>query len=394
MPENAFTVVLQAKPATRMDVSEIELGFPNADGNIEPVIIRGLNEKVGESVIPVGLEFRVQVYADDIDKAIEKANRLADSVASFVTVVTGVGTPLVKPSLVYEITANKQEREFLQFFDNIPFANSSRKVMAKSDLTTLLRLFTRMADTEVSERIARAIRWYRFGTGTADVFDRFNAYWIGLEALNKPLQDVLQVGDDPVKCPKCGHVWVTMPTVSGIREFLKRHFPDKPDLYKRAHSLRIDIMHSKTSLSRLLNECSEIVLPTGNALLGAIYFLLSAPRPWRSYTKTLTTAAPMRMAIGARLISARIEDAMPEGGGDPHFEDIHLPVQWHTLSDGRVNMTVTSNLKAVIGEKSKGSAYRIRIYAEGGVAPQVKVDRHEVIPSGTITTGERKDSEN
>ena len=108
-----------------------------------------------------------------------------------------------------------------------------------------------LTDLQIAERVARAVRWYRLGTGTTDIFDRFNAYWIGLESLNKPLQEALEVDDDPTTCPHCQQPFISTPTVSGIRHFISRYFADEPKLYKRMRDLRISIMHSKTGLDNL-----------------------------------------------------------------------------------------------------------------------------------------------
>ena len=95
----AYTVVLHAKPATRLREQRIQFVFPGTEDNLQPVTITGLNEKAGEKSVPVCLELRVQVYAADINDALHNASSLADSVASFITVATGVGTPVVKPVL-------------------------------------------------------------------------------------------------------------------------------------------------------------------------------------------------------------------------------------------------------------------------------------------------------
>jgi hypothetical protein len=385
--DKAYTVVLHAKPATRID-RQVEMGFPDVSMRTQPVKITGLSQGVGKSSFPVGLEFRVQTYATSIEEAVEKGTKLADSVASFVTLVTGVGTPIVKPMLAYEITPGKAEREFLQFFDDIPTANIPRHLLATDSLTEPIGRLAKMTDAETAARVARAIRWYRFGTGTADVFDRFNAYWIGLEALNKPLQDNLGIGDDKVTCPNCSSSFVSTPTVSGIREFINRYFADEPKLYRRMRDLRIDIMHSKKNLDSLLSECSYIAPRAGNVLLGAIFLFMGYERPWKQHSETVTSATPFRMALPAILISPSIEDAFPEGGGDPHFEDTHTFVGWKDRPDGKIDVTVTSSWKAVTG-KAQVRVSTLRIYGEG--QGKLRVDRHEVI-KGASDSAEPKSS--
>ena len=381
--ENAYTIVLHAVPATRID-KPVEIGFPDSSNRIQPVRVVELLHGEGSS-FPVGLEFRVQTYAGNIDEAVEKASKIADSVASFVTLVTGVGTPVVKPMLAYEITKGKSEREFIQFFDDYPSATISRHLLTKGPLTEAMGRLSKMQDAEVSARVARAIRWYRFGTGTADVFDRFNAYWIGLEALNKPLQDSLGVDDDQVTCPNCHASFVSTPMVSGIREFITRYYVSEPKLYRRMHDLRIDIMHSKKNLDSLLTECTYIAPWAGNVLLGAISMFLGYDQPWRQHTETVTSAIPFRIALPAILISGNIEEASPEGGGDPHFIGKHTFVKSAPREDGKYDVTVTSSWTAVIGTKSQVRVSKLRVYGEG--RGELKVDDHRVIKGNSVAGG-------
>jgi hypothetical protein len=157
-----------------------------------------------------------------IYKTQSKIPSLADGVASFITMVTGVGIPIPKPMICYEISETSKEHDFMQVFDNIGFNDPSRKRLSPDKLLEKMGAYYKLSDAPASRRITRAIRWYRLGTGTTDVFEKFNAYWIGLEALNPLLQTKLGVDDDKTTCSKCGHEWTPTPTVSGMRVFAHR----------------------------------------------------------------------------------------------------------------------------------------------------------------------------
>jgi hypothetical protein len=366
---STYRVISRAKPATAFSRpgGQLILRFPTVDHGLETVTIRELVEKAGSETVPVGLEFRAEVQAGSIDEGIGRGVGLADGVASFITLATGVGMPKVEPVLCYEITQGKSQREFLQYFDDVIVVNPSRKVLAPELLIDRIDRFYKVPDAIVSERIARAVRWYRWGTGTADQFDRFVAYWLGLESLNKPLQERLGVGDDPTKCPECGNEWVPTPTVSGIREFVGRFFAEDKRLYQRMHALRISVMHSKATLDSLSAEVAELTPISGNALLAAILYLISIDPPWDFPTQTITNASPFRIAVVTKLLCEKVEDAMLEQE-DPHFRAEHtlLNLSLNREAGGKLVLTVTSRLTAVIGPKAQFDRnYSWRVYGEG-----------------------------
>jgi hypothetical protein len=363
-----YRVVCHAKPATLFEKpgDQLVLRFPTPDRGFETVVIREVTERVSENFVPVGLEFRAEVKASKIEEAIVRGASLADAIASFITLVTGAGTPTVRPMLCYEITEGKSEREFRQFFDDATFLNPSKRVLPHMDLIDRIDRLYKIREPGLSERIIRAIRWYRWGTGSPDPYDRFVAYWIGLEALNKILQDRLKAEDVKTDCPKCGYSWVSVPTVTGIREFVKQFFEDGGTLYQRMHALRINVMHSKVPLDNLSSEVAELAPKAGNVLLAAIYYLLSITPPWNFPSHILTNAFPFRVVVEARIVSGKIEDAFLDQQ-DPHFKPEHILVEFEheRKKDGKLRMKVTSRLTAVIGAAAKFSVYGWGIQGEG-----------------------------
>jgi hypothetical protein len=362
-------VVLHAKPAVKLDhpLRQLVLALPDSLGRSQPITVRALAEEIAGVSLQVGLEFRVQVYATTLDEAIGKAGPLADAIASFITLVTGVGTPIVKPMLCFETTESKREREMLQFFDDVPIRNPSKRTVSPGQLMdTVDRHYKLESESiEAAERVARAIRWYRYGTGIADLFDRFNSYWIGLEALNKPLQEKLGISDDQTTCPKCKNKWVSTPTVSGIREFAGRFFSTDPSLYRRMHGLRNDVMHSKRRFDSLVGEINEITPKAGNVLLAAIYYLYGVPQPWNLPDVTYTNAFPFRLAMVAKLNSERPEDVFPSDGADPHFVAKHQVNALNLDDKDTTKANITSKFTAVIGPKCTVTSNELRVYGEG-----------------------------
>ena len=317
-----FRTVFSSRPAVSLseNLQQIILNFPQFRNST--VSITQMSENIQNQKIPIGLEFRVQIDAISLQDAIENSS-LADGVASFITMVTGVGMPIPKPMICYEISATSKEHDFMQMFDNVPFSDASRKRLSPDKLPEKLTAFHKLTDALSVSRVGRAIRWYRLGTRTIDAFEKFNAYWIGLEALNPLLQTKLGVDDDKTTCSKCGYQWTPTPTASGIRTFCTQQIDDGANLYRRIRDLRINIMHSKEDLTSLISEASSLAPLTGNVLLGAVDFLLGIGKPWSSHDEVLTNATPFRLQVEGKLMAEKLEDLF----SDPHFEATHSVVK-------------------------------------------------------------------
>ncbi len=300
--------------------------------------------------------------------AVQNSTSIADGVASFITMVTGVGMPIPKPMICYEISETSKEHDFMQIFDNIGFNDPSRKRLFPDKLLEKMTLFHKLSDPSASGRIARAGRWYRIGTGTTDVFEKFNAYWIGLEGLNPMLQTKLRVDDDKTTCSKCGHQWSPTPTVSGIRAFFAQEIDDGVNLYQRIRDLRNNIMHSKEQLSSLGSEASSLAPPTGNALLGAVDFLLGTTKPWTTHSEVLTNAVPYRLEVDGKLIAEKVEDLYP----DPHFDATHSVAKVDRGPDGKITLTLSSSFTGVFGSGARISLGGIGVVGEGKVELHVQ----------------------
>lgn len=356
-----YRCILHAKPAASLpdDVRQMNLNFPSERNS--NLIIGEIWENIDGQQLPIGLEFRVDLDAASLMDAIVGATSLADGVASFITMVAGVGMPIPQPMLCFGISDTTKEHDFMQFFDNIRFNNPSRKRLPPNQLLDAMTAFYSLKDSAVASRVARAVRWYRLGTGVPEPFERFNAYWIGLEALNGMLQEKLDVTDDKATCPECGHEWIATPTVSGIREFCKRHVEDGTNLYRRMHDLRINVMHSKEKLTVLLPDAVSLAPLSANVLLGAIDFLMGKEKPWLSHSELLTNANPLRVEIDGKIVAEHPAALSP----DPHLEASHSVARIERTRDGKVTLTVNSKFTAVLGSGASFNLSGIGVAGEG-----------------------------
>jgi hypothetical protein len=356
-----YVVLLSLEPAVRLN-TKLENITLNFDEVKEPkkVIISKIEETISGSRIQSGLSLRIFLSAENLKEAINEAKSFADGVISFITLATGVGLAIPSESLAYEITPNTSERDFIQIYHD-PFRLAiSRRTLNHEQFIQLMDHFMK-SEAETRERIGRSIRWYRMGTATFDVFDRFNCFWIGLEALNPILQNKLKVGDDKTKCPKCHHEWISTPTVSGIRLFVQTKIPEGRKLYKRSHALRINLMHSKENLRKLHAEATELSPRIGEVLYRAISYLLGI-KQWENIEyRKIFEKVPMRIELEATLVNGEPK-ALGLNGEDPYFEPTHEFAP--KFSDAGITIEGKTSFTAHLNSNVKYRPREIRFYGD------------------------------
>jgi len=360
-----YKILLSIKPAVRLD-PKLENIILNFDEIKRPkkVIISKIEETIPGSRIQSGLLLRVFLRAENLKEAINEAKSFADGIISFITLATGVGLEIPSENLAYEITPNISEREFIQIYHN-PFRIAvSRRTLNHELLIQLMDHFMK-SEPETGERIGRSIRWYRMGTTTFDVFDRFNCFWIGLEALNPVLQKKLKVGDDKTKCHRCQHEWVSTPTVSGIRSFVQTKIPEGGKLYKRFRDLRINLMHSREGFGKLHAEATELSPKIGEVLYRAICYLLGIEQ-WETVAyKKILEKIPMRIELEATLVDGEPEALGPDGK-DPYFEPTHEFAP--KFSEAGMTFEGKTNFTARLNPNVKWRPREVRFYGD----PEIK----------------------
>jgi len=368
-----YVVILSMKPAVRLDPKSGNITLNFREKKPKQVIISKIEQKVSQSSkIQVGLLFRVFIFAENAEEARVEAKSLVDAIASFMTLITGVGLSIPREELIYEITPNVQEREIVQVFYNPLALNISRRM---SDHQLLIHVMDHSfkLKPEYFKRIGRAVRWYRMGVMTSDKFDRFNCFWIGLEALNPLLQEELTVKDDPVKCPKCGHKWVATPTVSGIRTFVQRKLPNEEKIYRRIHKLRINVMHSKHDLMKLTSEVKELAPKTGEILFRAVCFLLRA-KEWNALIyKNILERVPTRLELHGTLIGGK-HDSLGPNGKDPYFEPKPPVINWIVSKDGTPTFAAEFDFVARLNPNVQWRKREIKLYGDEETKASIKTE--------------------
>lgn len=359
-----FVVILSVRPAVRVPrhLGYMELKFPEPEG-LKRVIITKIEEKDEfGTVFQTGLLFRVFLEANSLKEAINSAKSLCDGIVSFMTLITGRGMDIPREELAYELTTSTQERDFLQVFYDIPLKSLSRRQLDPETLISFIEKSTKL-DSSFFEHIARAVRWYRLGAMVTDIFDQFNCFWIGIEALNPLLQQKLSIADDPIMCPKCKHRWVAIPTVSGIRVFFQEKLKKGGNLYREIRELRNSIVHSTKGLRDLQDPVSKYAPETGEVLFRAICFLLGFEEWDTMKHGSILKEFPMRGELQGVLVGGDPSSLGPEGE-DPHFELHHQITRSSIKENGTLDYKGQSSFTAHLNPKVKFTPKETRFYGD------------------------------
>lgn len=122
----------------------------------------------------------------------------------------------------------------------------------------------------------RAIQWYRIGLLTPINYDKFNSFWIGLEALNSVLEKKLNLkrGFKKIKCDKCtNEITLEVITTAGVKALISERMGDAK-VFRRFKKLRVNLMHSTCDLRQINEEANQLIPKIAEILFRAICFAL------------------------------------------------------------------------------------------------------------------------
>jgi len=370
--ERDFLVYLTVKPGTRLpDDGRLQLNFPGDTGEVTSVVIKNLVEvDLSRTPVPVGLRMDVKVKAHNIDQAVTRAISIADGVVSFISFCTGVGLPIVREELAYDISSEISDRDFLQFFHDLPVRVSRRQLQPAAMIDLMDRVF-KLHNTETRNRILRAIRYCRKGSLATDPLEKFTWYWFGLETLNPALQESLKMPDALTRCPNCGHEWVSTPTVSGIRAAVQKLVPDGTKLYKRMRELRVSLFHGKSDLKTLIAQAIALESKARETLVRSVFLILGASPTERFLSDTLSVHAPAVAALEATMQASDPSNLGPPSE-HPHFELGSHAIQAARPSERGISLTVSTSLITRVGQGVVVRCHGWRLYGQ-----EVTLDRVE-----------------
>jgi hypothetical protein len=162
---------------------------------------RGDVEIVLEDVVTTGaishagIQINVDLPADSRSEGVDEATRYAEVALTVLSAAGRAVTTSAQPVLAFESTPGKKEREFVQWYWDVPIPTP------KTSAPTAI--FGRLMDgliTETDEkrvaRVALSMSWHRRAVGEQEPTTRFLMLWIALEAVAARVAETYMITKD------------------------------------------------------------------------------------------------------------------------------------------------------------------------------------------------------
>ncbi len=171
-----------------------------------------------------------------------------------------------------------QEYIFMHFL-NLSM-NHWHKPISKETFQAVQGILAHWDGLESGKRLRRAARQFQKAIGTDDGLIAFQNAYMGLEAIEKPLADIMEIppGVEEVEghCEKCGEKYIRKRTVlAGVRAYVagaihpEDFVPEKKREWKEINDLRHKIFHS-------LQDNKKLELKVRSVLPAAMHHLHDA----------------------------------------------------------------------------------------------------------------------
>ncbi len=174
-------------------------------------------------------------------------------------------------------------------FDEWPLEPHARRMVKKEQMQALIGKFNSLSEDDRG-RVFRGLDWYRKALGETNVFDRFGAAWIGLEALNPRLR---ARGNLPttrqIACKNCGTI-SEVPDVTGTMDLVARRFGEEEASHMRR--FRQAFMHSTRPLNEIEDDARRATKTAVESLRFGLLELLNVSVEEETL---LLQATPMRL---------------------------------------------------------------------------------------------------
>lgn len=234
-----------------------------------------------------GLVVEVALAAADAQDALRRALGPASITLSLLSFASSAAAGSLRPFVVY-VERDDGGCDVTQF-DEWPIEPSARRMLTKERMQTLVARLNGLVEKDRS-RIFRGLDWYRNALGETNVFDRFAATWIGLEALNPLLQRRRNLPTTrQIACKNCGGV-SDVPDVTGIIDLVTRRFSEDDATHLRR--FRQGFMHSTRPLHELVDDARRATKTAVQALRLGLLELFDVSKDEEAL---LMQATPMRL---------------------------------------------------------------------------------------------------
>jgi hypothetical protein len=233
-----------------------------------------------------GLVVEVALDATDPDDAVRRGLGPASLTVSLLSFASSAAAGSLRPFIAY--VERTDDGCDVEQFAEWPLEPSSRRMLKKERMQVLVARLNRLEEQDRG-RIYRGLDWYRKALGETNVFDRFSAAWIGLEALNPLLSKRRELPTTrQIACKNCGAL-SEVPDVTGIIDLVTRHLGEDEATHLRR--FRQQFMHSTRPIHELVEEARRATKTAVEALRLGILELFGATRD----ETELLRATPMRL---------------------------------------------------------------------------------------------------
>jgi hypothetical protein len=159
-----------------------------------PVHISVRDRVVLENDVPShkGLEIQVDRPASDIDAAIESSIGDAETVLIMLAAAGRAPVRPVEPQVAYDITPGLTERDFVQWYHDVPIVVGKSRVTTAGFGPLYEALFTEregVTDQRVMWRVLQSMSWHRRSLDETDPLTRFLILWLAFEGVGPVLAE-------------------------------------------------------------------------------------------------------------------------------------------------------------------------------------------------------------
>lgn len=273
----------------------------------------------------VGLELSVEVQGTSLDEATDRALHLASQHLAILSTVGRAPTGEPLPVLAYEITPGVVERDFRQWYRDLPLPLAKTSV-PNLPFADVFQGCTSVTDPYLRHYVIMPMQLYAAALRQTSPVLRFMLFWPACEALDRPLRSRLS------RTPKDSH-WAL--------KALAESQGEPAALIVDAYQLRNDLFHVRheTDLSRLRDRAEEISSRLEPVALRGLLTLLGLSDHMSDLPAHSVSPHPMQLILTA-VMHAEVDDL--NGDNHPHVE-FSPAIQLDSIDDdGSIRISMPS----------------------------------------------------
>jgi len=255
--------------------------------DVRLVLYDQLRDEDGVSVHE-GLGLDLDVPANGLDEAIEKARNLAEGLVNLISYVTAAACSPAAVVSSHRIPESKSDTEVAWVLQETRAPLGDLKPIDSDRLGSAYSLYDKAAE-ERKWRISQAAQWLRKGLLELETVGQFIAYWVGLESAASVFGEILSHEQKDVfptcanskckheirECPECGKSLGRPNQMASVSEVFVQYFDDGKKTYNRLRTLRGKLFHGGGKLKpRFLEDLRAAIPVARRALAIAIGLML------------------------------------------------------------------------------------------------------------------------